>query len=140
MAGGLPPPAKQGGPAEFIQDPQTGARFLRAGNSVLPSKSPTEKEKPKKVVIGETTYFTLGDRYFNEKGAPVSFSTPPKSMLEQLNELKTALGVQSPEGQPPAPQGTATPEDKAAMEWLKENKNDPMAAGVMARLRAKGLL
>jgi hypothetical protein len=140
MANTLPPPAKQAGPVNFITDPVTGARFAQHNGAIQPSNPPraaTPKPDSTEFSVGGVDYVIgPGGKYFDKKtGKPVSFGESPGSVAAALIQ---ALGVK-PEPTPP-PQGTATPEDEAAIKWLKENQNDPDAAGVTARLRAKGLL
>ncbi len=59
VASGMPDPKRPSDPVEFIQDPVTGARYMKQGNSVLPS-NPPKGQKP--LENGSEEDITIGGR------------------------------------------------------------------------------
>ena len=69
---------------------------------------------------------------------PHLFPAPRESYVEDTAG-NPSMTIQAP--QATAPQAPASdPQDEAALNWLMDNPEDPRAAGISAKLQAKGLL
>jgi len=131
-------------PFETYEEAMSYLRYLKSGQGwgmgvdEFPEIPAAEKEDLRFKGYKPETPGMLGRFLGGSKMTPFKINPP---QINQRIVAPQAPKITPPAAPPPAPitRAVPTPEDTAAAQWAAANPNDPRAAGILLKLRKKGL-